>query len=387
MINMNWINKCISSIFIILLSISFSLVIFVLFDFTYNYFTKQDVETCEILRDKGFYELKPNCNGTGKFYSNYYPIFTDQFGFRIKSFDFKGIEKASIIFLGDSFTFGINGSWDQSFVGMFEKKTNLKVINAGLASYSPTVYVYQYKKALKADILSKPHDVIVAIDISDVQDQAGFWERGDKHPIKMKYSLSLKGENSLLLEHEKESGDYLILIRSQLKKALPFTRSIYHYIKTIGSEKNVLKTNTDLPRSAFTHVEWSVLDQYHAAPDQMGYLPLGVEKGLTEVVNELREIKNIAQKNNGRVILLIYPWPAQMIYEQSIFSWNNFIISVCKKIECDGVIDTFNAFKISQSEGVNLNDIFQLGDVHFTEFGNQILVDELISSYEILRMH
>jgi hypothetical protein len=369
---MSWIKKGFSDLIIIVFSIIFAFTIFLIFDFSYNLFTKVKVEPCGIARESGFYELKRDCNGSDRFYENIFPVFTDRFGFRVKNNAIKTVEKAEVIFLGDSFTFGVNGSWDQTFVGMFEEQTSKKVINAGLGSYSPTVYAYQYKKALNANLLDKPHTVVIALDISDVQDEAGLWEKGKAHPIKMEYTRVMK--------RKQDEGSNKII--TAIKKSLPFTRTVYHYITQTISSYEIEDEIANLPRSAFTFIKWTELELFTAAPDHKGYLPLGVQGGIDKIISAVEKINNIAQENNGRVAFLIYPWPAQMVHAQSVFVWNDFVKRLCDKIKCAGVIDTFGAFETELSEGVGFNNIYKLGDVHFTENGNKILAEYLIPSYQ-----
>ncbi len=47
----------------------------------------------------------------------------------------------------------------RNLVGMFEQSSGRAVINAGAASYSPTVYLHQYKAALAAGVLKFPSRV------------------------------------------------------------------------------------------------------------------------------------------------------------------------------------------------------------------------------------
>ena len=368
---MSWIRKAFVNSSIVTFSVAFAISLFILLDFIVYKFSESGVETCLIPKDSGFYQLKPNCDGTERFYDNIYSVATDSNGFRVKDNKTGDPKSAEAIFLGDSFTFGINGDWDDTFVGMFANNSNKEIINAGVGSYSPTVYAFQYEKALSAGILKVPHNVIIALDISDVQDEAGFWEVGTLHPVKMQYSLDLK--------RSQDQGTGKVI--AEIKKSLPYTRKVYKFILSFFSEYDVDASIANLPRSAFTHTDWTLLEKTMAAPEQNGFLPLGVRTGLNKIKAQIEHINNIAKDNDGRVAILIYPWPGQMVHGQGIFSWNAFARNLCESIKCVGVIDTFDAFNHEVNNGTSLNKIYQRGDVHFTKYGNSIVYNELSSSY------
>ena len=62
----------------------------------------------------------------------------------------KKIKNESVVFLGDSQTFGVGSDWENSFVGILENEfENFNFYNLGVPSYSPTVYNYVLKDLLK----------------------------------------------------------------------------------------------------------------------------------------------------------------------------------------------------------------------------------------------
>ena len=204
------------------------LIFFLILDFSFGYqlnFTNTPVDQVEELpylsSDSGWYELKKNFKGKDIYGNITFNLETDKFGFR-KSLNSAEESKYDVIFLGDSFTYGINGPWEETFVGMYAAQSGKKVINAGVSSYSPTPYLYQYKKALKEGILANKHTVIIGIDISDVQDEAAFWnwdEANQDHPVKIKI-------NNKEVEEKKD-----VTLRSKFRNYLPLTVKIYRYVR------------------------------------------------------------------------------------------------------------------------------------------------------------
>ena len=160
-------------------------------------------------------------------------------------------------------TYGISGAWEDTFVGMYDRPTPKRVLDAGCFSYSPTVYLYQYKKALRESALKPGHVVVVALDISDIQDEAGIWIDGDEHPVK-----------------RKDVSSFLEILRDKVR-----LRSAMNWFR----EKFVDPRGPDLvynrSRSAFTWDDWQALDE---DPPERGYAPLGVSGGLPRAAQNLR---------------------------------------------------------------------------------------------------
>jgi hypothetical protein len=61
--------------------------------------------------------------------------------------------------------------WENTFVGMFATAyPNVDVLNAGVRSYSPSVYLREIQRLLDEGI--KFDHVVIYVDISDIQDEA-----------------------------------------------------------------------------------------------------------------------------------------------------------------------------------------------------------------------
>ena len=342
------------------------------------------IEKPYVARDHGWYELKRNFVGSDQFGPYIYAVETDAHGFRRKPG--AAPTPAEAIFLGDSFVYGMNGAWEDTFVGMYADDSGRSVINAGVASYSPTPYLHQYRRALAANLLPRGHVVVVGIDISDVQDEAGIWMDGDVHPRKrLPGSDTAADAGAVAIPADADvSGDVTpstpvraVDIRAALIDALPNTWAVYRFVRY-----DLLRWNrasiTEFPRSAFTHRDWADLDQRPAAPRLEGYAPLGVRGGLGRIETKLLEIMTIASQFDARVCLLIYPWPAQLAHADT-FSWSAFIAEVCRKGSCAGVIDTIPAFRrIAAEDRTWLNTYYVSGDTHFTARGNRVVAAELM---------
>jgi hypothetical protein len=309
--------------------------------------------------DHGWYMLKPNLNVTFRWGAEINQLTTDSNGFRVDDVARRADGPADFIFLGDSFTFGINGSWSKTLVGKFEHGCRSRVINAGTNSYSPTPYIYQYRRALAAKLLKPHHAVVVALDISDVQDEAAVWEDGSEHPQHREHVSGLAiaaPPGSLPVE------SHFVAWKIISRFVHPKVTSVF------GGTPKPEPAILNWPRSAFTWRPWVEIDS--------DYRPLGVEGGLDRVRQKLRVLADMARQNGGELWLVIYPWPAQLEYGENVFNWEEFNDKLCVEIRCKEIINTFPLFR---SDARWYSTYFLPGDVHFNDRGNQLVADALLA--------
>jgi hypothetical protein len=347
-------------------------------------------QTPYLPKDLGWYELKPNYLGFDTYGPLRFAVATDSYGFR-KGVGQKDIAKCDVVFLGDSFTYGINGPWEDTFVGMYESASGKPVLNTGVPSYSPTAYVHQYRKALSAGLLQRGHVVVIGLDVSDVQDEAGRWTDGDSHPRDLDEAKAAFEEITRRKEEEANAAQVLLRqrcwrLQGAARDCLPLTRQLYEFVR-YGSSAGGSQLSQQAPpadevfsraRSAFTHRDWDVLNAEPAYDSYKGFSPLGVMGGLARVERKVREIIEIARDQQAKVYVLIYPWPAQLYYEDK-FSWADHVRTMCGRISCDGVIDMIQPFRVlAKRDAEWYQHYYVVGDIHFNRDGNRIIAEELV---------
>jgi hypothetical protein len=325
--------------------------------------------------EDGWYRLAPNARVASAWGKTVYPWHTDANGFRVDHNQASASSPADTIFLGDSSTFGIGLPWEDTFVGLYERASKRAVVNAGVSSYSPTAYLWQYRRALSVGALRSSHTVIVAIDISDVQDEAAIWEYGEDHPRRRNYPTSPA------LVPVPATSSFRTLIASRLLG----TRSIYRMFRyQIMRNPPVNEDPFDRLRSAFTWKESPAIEP--ARPEAPGpfkrysYQPLGVQGGLANIRERLAAISSIAREQNSDLWILIYPWPAQLRYPSKVVDWEEFNLAMCREIQCRGVINTFPQFRSFMGGNDWYERLFVPDDVHFNAFGNKVIADAIFAS-------
>ena len=84
-----------------------------------------------------------------------------------------------VLFMGDSFTEGIGVDYERTFVGLVDarlRRDGVEVLNGAVVSYSPVIYWRKVRYLIEVVGL-RFDELVVFIDVSDVQDEAWFYER------------------------------------------------------------------------------------------------------------------------------------------------------------------------------------------------------------------
>ena len=389
---MRFIKTYLINSLLIIASIILPIIFFQIFDFlysknspNYNPFKLRDIinngRSLYIGEDLGWYYLNSDFLGESRYGKNYFNVKTDENGFRINhleesEFYENQILREKILFIGDSFTFGVALDWDDSFVGILNNQFNLNAINAGVNSYSPTAYKFKLKGLIENGFISRNQKIVIGLDISDVFDEATRWTEFKGKPALMQEVKKLSGQSITAIDvpNTSSKNKKKIFKNFYIKKNFKLTYQIYFGIESFVKRfvDDIQVRNND--RSKFTHKEWELIDHK--------FSPLGIEQGLKKIRKNLIEISQFTSKNNNELYLLIYPWPAQLSYE-NLFDWPEYVESLCIEIDCSGVINTFPVF-VSYKENSKSwqKELYIKGDMHFNQKGNYILAEIIANEFK-----
>jgi len=383
-------NKIIIWIFIKIILIT--LLFFLIIDFLISNLLNFSSRNIYDIKSNGFYKLNNNVNSYEVSGNKIYSVLTDKYGYRtsVDKFNHKNlIKKYDVIFLGDSQVYGMD-EYKNSLVYLFEKKTGLNTLNAGVPSYSPTTYLHAYSEAIKYNLLAPKHTVILFLDISDVQDESSRWVTLNDYKL-YNYNIKVK-KNNLSVEPSELSSILSNTEKNQIKKKedkflksyliknFKFTIIFYRLLKFNISGTNYTEVLINSSRSAFTWKEWSDLDSNYFWDNYSGYKPLGVKIGLEKLKLKIFEISKLAKDHNSELYILIAPMPAQIKHLDSVFSWTEYVNQICDFTKCNGVINTFDTFRnYSKFNEDWYKKIYINGDIHFSKFGNEIILNEVLN--------
>ena len=311
------------------------------------------------------YDLKKNCRAfETKRTVKTYDVFTDQNGYRVASRNNKKDKgKNSVVFLGDSFAYGLGLNYEQTVVGILEKKVKrYNFFNLSVPSYSPIIQKYKLEKFLKFN--KKTDKIFYLMDLTDVLDESNRW-------IKMKnFDYPVIVDETT---HKTIKSDF------NLKKNFKMTRLfIYNLNKFFRDIRKTINRKKFEERDKkvgftkwgnFTHTSYEDLDKNIWAKNDFNV-------GINNLKNNVKLISNIAKKINSEFYIVIYPWPETLEHGEKYFSWQKFGTDLCLFTGCTKLINAFPKFnKIKKQFPYWKKEIYILEDIHFNENGHRLLTE------------
>lgn len=319
--------------------------------------------------------LKPDCKCIRAWGRERYELAVDSQGFR----DEKVREvpasdpRPRILMLGDSFTESM-GPWKTSFVGRLAARfPQYEILNGGVGGYSPSNYLNTARHALDSGL--QFDEAIVFIDISDVQDEAGLF-----HDIDSSGAVALARNQyhytSWYSKLRLFVSKYLVLTNYIWEAAERVCVGFGYYHLDHGFNGNVF----DLERSG-----WTYRKVVEDRPFELGFAPLGVEGGIAKEKRKMDLLYEELAKRNIPISVVVYPWPAQLIYDnvdsREVSIWQQWCEGKCKRF-----VTVFPEFFAIRDQCPKwepgcwyLND-WTFGDIHLNANGNAVVADKVAKS-------
>ena len=331
-------------------------------DFCYEYKTFE----------KGyFYYLKKNCQARERFKRGFPAVnlFSDEMGLRTGKKVKKNSNNKNILTFGDSMTFGVGLEYEDTYVGLIDKKmTNYNIYNFAVGSYSPSVHLYKLKTAIKNNIV--PHKILLFLDLSDVIDESQRWIDDEQDGIpkrpEIKPNWAKKGEP------KREFIDRNFKLSKELSALVRFNSRILR-----SKIKNILKTDNKNLK-----IKTSIQGQYTYTKienlDKRFWKKNYFSKGLKKIKEKIDEISLLAKRYNSEFYLVIYPWAETLELGQKQFSWSEFGASLCDSGKCR-LINAIPEFEKYKKNNKNWhNELYFIGDEHFNSAGAKLLSEIVI---------
>ena len=346
-----------------------TIVLFLAFDFMLSYlgFTpnmKRRNDTVKgVVHPVYHHDLKQNLDIIDTWGPVKYRLCTNQFGFKISCNNERTIQKDfDVAFIGDSFTESIGITYEDSFVGLYAlKHPHVAVANLGVSSYSPSIYWKKIDYLLNNGFTFK--HLVVLPDISDIRDEVLLYAIDEKSGAVV--DNIRRNDSEEKINRRSESVFHRILMRYFTFTWYANCR-LYDYF---SNDEAVIKENQT--------ASWT------RNIDSPFFGKNGVSIGIQRNLEYMKNLKHLLDKHGIKMTIVVYPWPAQLFFEDQshlgVQIWKDF----CIKENCYNFIDANPAFfdeiqKSSKKEVIKkyyIND-----DSHFNEEGNKIM-------FEIINTH
>lgn len=314
------------------------------------------------------YELEKNCKAyetkkTVKTYS----VFTDLNGYRVSSVNKIKETKNnnSIVFLGDSFTYGFGLKYEDSVVGYLEDKNkNYNFFNLAVPGYSPLILKYKLKKLLESGI--RPKKIFYLMDLTDVHDESNRWIQNKDFEYPVILDETIHKEIKKIFDYKNNFKMTRLLIYNLNKLFRNFRKDIYQK-KFEENDMFIGKTHW----GSFTHTSYEELDKSI-------WLQNDFKVGIKNIMINVKSISQMAKKVNSEFYIVIYPWPETLEYGEKYFNWQQFSSELCQYADCTKLVNAFPAInKIKNKYTYWKKEIYLLQDVHFNAYGNHILAETI----------
>ena len=321
------------------------------------------------------YALKPNCSCVRAWGDKRYPFITNSLGFRDE--EIREITPTSakprILLLGDSFTEG-KVPWKESYAGRIAANfPQYDVLNGSMGGTSPSNYLNTARIMLNEGV--DGDEVIVFIDISDAQDEAGLF-----------HDVDASGAVALADRHYFYRTWYSNL-RLWISQNLLFTNTIVEFFEKMvvrfgcyHLDHGTSGNEFDRERSAWTYRKVSDSERF-----ETGYAPLGLEGGIAKEKAKMDLLWRELQQRNIPLSVVVYPWPAQLVHDtvdsRQVRIWRDWCEGKCKRF-----ISVFPAFFAGKAQcpqiapGCWYSKYFIFGDIHYNSGGNALVADAVSES-------
>jgi hypothetical protein len=338
-----------------------------LFDFIYTKFVLTIVPAPRVSDAVYSHGFKPNFSGQMRWGSNRYDIFTNSLGFRDASVREVPNEATHrrVLVMGDSFTEGLGLPFEDTFAGKLylagqAAADKTEFLDAGVSGYSPTIYYAKTKYFLERGL--KFDEVIVASDVSDVQDEATAYFCIDEIP---EYRAHCKDKRSARGPTVR-AGFWHFEPRDSFALSDVLVNIVKHHLYWYtGITANRIRHDTK--------GGWTIPDF-----DVGSYAPLGVGGGIERSVKHMQALADLLASRGIPLTIVVYPWPVQLYLNdrdsRQIKIWRDFCVNNCKRF-----INAFPAFFAYKDAHPNdwYADLYIRGDVHFAKTGNRLVFDEI----------
>ena len=271
-----------------------------------------------------------------------------------------------ILIVGDSFVEGIGVSWEESFVGRLAvalDKRGVEVLNAGVASYAPTIYDTWVTHLIRDQGL-EVDQVLVFIDISDIKDEHYYHRQEDGSiryeafgPVRAAADKMARAEYALDWVETHVEGNFVILGALVRNLRLAWLKSPW--------APWYVRAEDEIPQWGY---DWG---EYRGP-----YEPY-VEEGLGKAKVSMDRLAEFLRQKKIPLTVVVYPWPAQIRRGREdsrvVTEWKDWAAK-----QGTGFLSLFPLFLRAGPAGEVIRKYHHPGDPHWNAEGNALVARELI---------
>ena len=364
--------------------------IYLVFDIIFFYFLPEDLKSSlynnRAHRIKSFYyhhDLRPMASFYDHWGYEKYKIHTNDLGFKDNSQRKVTFKKRNILFIGDSFTEGVGLIYKDTYVGILESKLknkykDIEILNAGVQSYSTSIYLSKIYYLLNTKKLPIT-DIVIMVSTGDIFDDTFKYLDVDQNYILDHVDHKNKVIINLINFYKANTLIYQFITRITPPKVIPeIIKSFFDKKKNESNydikEKELMKiSNEDISKMHFLdHQDYN----YFFSDDE--FKKWG-KKGINKSIENLRKIAKITKEKKIKLNIL-YLFEPTLILKKPNDQTINYLLTSFKSLENENlkffVISDF--YDEYENKYESYKNLFFINDIHLNKKGNKLVADEIL---------
>jgi hypothetical protein len=261
--------------------------------------------------------------------------------------------------MGDSYVYGVGLAYENTFVSLFASELadkDVEVLNAGVISYSPAIY-FKKTEYLLQDMGLRFDHLMVFLDISDIQDEAEFYDTTDERVV------WIRGQAPAIREFLYE---YTTIPRNLWE----LSEELYD---AITDAPDTHRTEEDRQYGANEYRSlWTV--------DESAYSDYGAV-GLEKAKKHMNLLDGLLRRHRVTMTLVVYPWPTQILHGDL----DSIQVRVWREWAFEHSVDFIDLFpdfiQPGQAPREVIRKYFIPGDIHWNEEGHRLVSAKLLDAW------
>jgi hypothetical protein len=211
-----------------------------------------------------------------------------------------------LLIIGDSFTEGLGVRFESTFAGRIQsalRPRHIDVLNAGVASYSPSIY-YAKVRHLIEDVGLRFSHLAVFLDMSDIQDEANIFRLTAEGRVACKPAA---------LAHDRRwcqatPFEFGVWARRTINDNSVAGRTLPLVYRSVKAKQAVdAQPGRDDPIRRMTGSRRALWTE-----DPSVFAAYG-KRGLEQATTVMTRLRELCRTHGIEMVLAVYPWPDQII--------------------------------------------------------------------------
>ncbi len=329
------------------------------------------------------HDLRPMSSFYDQWGYEKYQIYTNSLGFKDQNNRKVKFKDRNILFIGDSFTEGVGIKYEDTFVGLIDselkkKYNDIEVLNAGVQSYSTSIYLSKIHYLLNKKNLPIT-DIVIVVSGGDIFDDAYKYLDVDENFVLDHVDHKNKIIINIINFFKSNTLIYQIISRITPPKVIPTL------LKSLFSEKNIVDYSSrenelnKISNEEISKMSFLYLKDYNYFFSNNEFKNWG-KGAINKSIKNLKEIIKITESKNISLNILYLYEPVIILRDPNMNSIN-YLVDNFKSLEKNNVkVFILNEYYKNYVDKYEIyKDLFFINDIHLNKKGNKAVAEEILN--------